>query len=138
MDFIKENWDGVAVEIVNLEKATFMDSETLKEVLQDDLSEGFKKVVVDLSKCSYIDPIFLGGLIFTLKRLVLLGGNLKIVKPNKECVAKLKDIQSLRIFDSYNSIQDAVMSFNAGKPQKQEEYGELPRQTISARLAPSF
>ena len=71
----------------------------------------FKKVIIDLSECIYIDPVFLGVLISSLKKLASLGGNLKIVLPEIGFNLENNVVKDLRIFDTYNSHKEAIDSY---------------------------
>ena len=79
MEFTKETYDKVLVEIVNLERATLKEAEQFKKVLIEDIQDGYKNLVVDLNSCEFIDSTFLGALVVSLKKATSLGGDLRLV-----------------------------------------------------------
>ncbi len=111
MDFKKQYWDDIFSVKINLKRATFLEAENLKEVLNWEGEQQFKKLIIDLSECIYIDPVFLGVLISSLKKLAGLGGNLKIVLPEVGFNLENNVVKALRIFDTYNSHQEAIDSY---------------------------
>ena len=111
MDFKKQYWDDIFSVQIKLKRATYFEAEGLRQVLNWELEKEFKKVLIDLSECIYIDPVFLGVLISSLKKLVILGGNLKIVLPKNYYNLENNVIKALRIFDTYNSHHEAVESY---------------------------
>ena len=87
MDFNKEKYNDVLVEVVNLTRATLKEAEEFKLTLLHDIEEGAKKIVVDISECEFIDSTFLGALVVSLKKITSLGGDLRLVGFNSESQA---------------------------------------------------
>ena len=79
MEFFREEIEDVIVITVNLKRATLAEAEEFKQVLINDIQRGFKKIVVDLASCEFIDSTFLGSLVVSLKKLTGLGGDLRLV-----------------------------------------------------------
>jgi anti-anti-sigma regulatory factor len=111
MEFKKQYWEDIFSVKINLKRATFLEAENFKEVFDWKDGKQFKKVIIDLSECIYIDPMFLGVLISSLKKLASLGGNLKIVLPEIGFNLENNVVKALRIFDTYNSHQEAIDSY---------------------------
>jgi len=111
MEFKKQYWEDIFSVTINLKRATFLEAENLKKVLDWEDGKEFRKVIIDLSKCTHIDQVFLGVLISSLKKLVSLGGNLKIVLPKISFNLENRVIKVLRIFDTYTTHQEAVESY---------------------------
>ena len=78
-DFTREFVGEILIEKVNLNKATLNEAVIFKEKLLNDFEAGYKKIIVDLSKCSYIDSSIVGALVVLLKRLKANDGKLKVV-----------------------------------------------------------
>ncbi len=111
MDFRKEYWGNVVVEIVNLKRATYIESESFGSVLEEDISSGSLKFVVDLSGCEFVDPIFTGKLIMIMRNLLNSGGKLAIVKPNYFTQDGISnDNLALRVFNIFRNRKEAVLS----------------------------
>jgi anti-anti-sigma factor len=104
-------FDDVVVESVNLVRATLSDADLLKNNLLKDLEEGFKKVVIDLSECGYMDSSFLGSLIYGLKKVQEAGGNLFLAAPKGDTRNILEITGACNIFEVYDSVDEAVKRF---------------------------
>ena len=81
MDFIKEKYDDVLVEVVNLTRATLKEAEEFKLTLTQDIEEGVRKIVVDLSQCEFIDSTFLGALVVSLKKITNVNSDQLLYSP---------------------------------------------------------
>lgn len=112
MEFTKETYDNVLVEVVNLERATLKEAEQFKKVLTEDINDGFKNLVVDLNGCEFIDSTFLGALVVSLKKATSLGGDLKLVgfQPAVNSMFELTRLH--RVFEAFKTREDAVASYN--------------------------
>ncbi len=112
MEFTKEKYDNVLVEVVNLERATLKEAEQFKKVLTEDIEEGHKNLVVDLNSCEFIDSTFLGALVVSLKKATALGGDLKLVgfQPAVHSMFELTRLH--RVFEAFRTREDAIESFN--------------------------
>ena len=111
-DFEKKAVNDVVVEIVNLSRATFKEATEFKRILNEDLEKKFKKIVVDISQCEFMDSTFLGVLVYAQKRISSQGGEIKLVEPASVFQTLLEKTSTLRIFDTYKTVQNAVSSFN--------------------------
>ncbi len=111
MDFNKENFGDVVVEVVNLSRATLKEAELFKKTLTEDIELGARKLIVDLSECEFIDSTFLGALVVSLKKITALGGDMKLVgfQPSVHSMFELTRMH--RVFEAYPSKQEAIESF---------------------------
>ena len=112
MEIVEQRYGNVLVEIVDMDRATLTEAGVLKEALTKGIEEGLKKVVVDISKCEFIDSTFLGVLVNALKRVAKENGDMKLVgfKPGVRSMFELTRL--FRVFDTYTNLEDAVKSFN--------------------------
>ena len=112
MEIIEEVIDDIIVEIVNLDRATLREAEELKQNVNERISSGYKKVIIDLSSVEFLDSTFLGVIVNTLKKVAKLGGDLKLVgfKPVVRSMFELTRL--FRVFESYGELQDAIRSFH--------------------------
>jgi anti-anti-sigma factor len=111
MSIIEEVIDDIVVEIINLERATLREADQLKNLINDKIELGYKKIIIDLSTVEFIDSTFLGVLVNTLKKVAVLKGDLKLVgfKPAVRSMFELTRL--FRVFESYSDLQDAIRSF---------------------------
>jgi anti-anti-sigma factor len=112
MEFFREEKGDVVVIIVNLKRATMVEAEEFKQVLVNDIQRDFKKIVVDLSSCEFIDSTFLGSLVVSLKKLTGLGGDLRLVGFQPAVHSMFELTRMYRVFESFKSADEAVQSFN--------------------------
>ena len=111
MEFFREEIEEVIVISVNLRRATLVEAEEFKDILVNDIQRGFKKIVVDLSTCEFIDSTFLGSLVVTLKKLTGLGGDLRLVGFQPAVHSMFELTRMYRVFESFKTTQEAVQSF---------------------------
>ena len=112
MDFIKETYDDVVVEIVDLTRATLKEADEFKQRLAQNIEEGWKKIVVDLSECEFIDSTFLGALVISLKKVTMIGGDLRLIGFQPQVHSMFELTRMYRVFESYKSKDEAVKSFS--------------------------
>jgi anti-anti-sigma factor len=112
MDFIKETYEDVVVEVVDLTRATLKEADEFKLRLAKNIEEGWKKIVVDLSECEFIDSTFLGALVISLKKVTLIGGDLRLIGFQPQVHSMFELTRMYRVFESYKSKEEAVKSFS--------------------------
>lgn len=111
MEFFREEIEDVILLTVNLQRATLVEAEEFKDILINDIQRGFKKIVVDLSSCEFIDSTFLGSLVVSLKKLTGLGGDLRLVGFQPAVHSMFELTRMYRVFESFKSSDEAVESF---------------------------
>ena len=89
-----------------------VEAEEFKQVLVNDIQRDFKKIVVDLSSCEFIDSTFLGSLVVSLKKLTGLGGDLRLVGFQPAVHSMFELTRMYRVFESFKSADEAVQSFS--------------------------
>ena len=86
-----------------------------KERLVQVIEDGKKRLVVDLSKATFIDSTTLGVLVGGVKRLRPTGGSLSLVCTDQN-ISKIFEITGLdRVFPIYASREEALRSVAAGE-----------------------
>jgi anti-anti-sigma factor len=111
MDFTQEIRGAVLIENVNLTRATIKEAEEFKQTLLRDIENDWRKIVVDLSECEFIDSTFLGALVVSLKKLTSLGGDLKLVGFQPAVHSMFELTRMYRVFESFSDKEEAVSSF---------------------------
>lgn len=111
MGFAQEMSDGICIERVNLERATLKEADKFKNILQYDIEQGCTSMIVDLSKCEFIDSTFLGAIVACLKKITAVGGDMKLIgfKPAVHDMFILT--RMFRVFETFPSVDQAVASF---------------------------
>lgn len=112
MFIIKEEHNDVIVEIVDLNRATLKEADEFKQRLAENIENGYKKIVVDLTDCEFIDSTFLGALVISLKKLTSLGGDLRLVGFQPAVNSMFELTRMYRVFETFKTKEDAILSFN--------------------------
>ena len=97
---------------VNLLKVTVIEATELKNLLDEQITIGHSKVVIDLSQCTYLDTTFIGVLVVTHKKLLAIGGELKIVSPLNPAKRLFHLSGISKVLNIFEAAEDAVKSFN--------------------------
>ena len=103
--------DGVFVISVNAMRATLNEAIALRKIVKEDINFGHTKLVIDLSKCTYIDSNFFGAIIAASRMLIDIGYKLKVVKPNFAGEFIFISTDTLRLLDIYGTRKEAIKSF---------------------------
>jgi anti-anti-sigma factor len=122
-DFEKQLLGDVLIEKVNLLRATIMEANIIKTRLFEDILLNNKKIIVDISKCDFIDSTFLGVLVASLTRTIEIGGDIKIVIASSSFAEGIVNNSGiLRVFEIYTSVEDAIESFRLYDKEPQSEF----------------
>ena len=97
----------IVIEKVNLVRATLNEAYEMKDNLIEDGLD-YKKIIVDLSSCDYIDSTFLGALIFSYRKIKERDGQVVLVIGNKGLTNSFIFREISSIFNVYNSINEAI------------------------------
>ncbi len=89
------------------------ESNQLRTLLKDILSRGKTRLVLDLAEVSYIDSAGLGTLVSGFTSAQNQGANLKLANLTKRFNEQLHITKLVTIFDVYNSVAEAVKSFES-------------------------
>ncbi len=111
MKYSRSVENGVVCESVNLERATYQDSEEFKKILFDDINAGNKKLVIDLCRCGFIDSTFVGIMLQALKKITDENGHLAVVACQDEVLSVIEYTGAKKVFDIYGNVDEAVGSF---------------------------
>ncbi len=111
MDFIREKYNDVIVECVNLTRATLKEAEEFKKTLTQEIEMGTRKIIVDLTECEFIDSTFLGALVVSLKKITGLGGDLRLVGFQPAVHSMFELTRMYRVFEAFKTKEDAINSF---------------------------
>ncbi|HPC81959.1 MAG TPA: STAS domain-containing protein [Thermoanaerobaculaceae bacterium] len=87
--------------------------EVLGEVMAEVLAEGWKKIVIDLSKVGRLDSSGIGELVAGWKQARKLGASVKLVRLGDRVRHTLHLSQVLPLLEVYEQEADAVASFSS-------------------------
>jgi anti-anti-sigma factor len=84
----------------------------LIEAVEEELSKGKSKLILQLKNVSYVDSSGLGAIFDSYKQVVEKDGQLKILNPNID-VKRVLDITKIsKKIDIFNNEEEALKSFN--------------------------
>ena len=87
--------------------------ELLKDKVNSVVSQGHKKLVLNLAAVPYIDSAGLGVIVRTYTTVSRQGGSLKMLGLTKRIADLLSITKLLTVFETYDSEDDAVRSFTS-------------------------
>ena len=108
MDFSQEEHGHIIVEVVNLQNATLVQAADFKKILFQDIETGWRKIIIDLTECEFIDSTFLGTMVIALKKMTDLGGNIRLVGIQPEVEKMFQLTKMNRIFETFETREDAL------------------------------
>ena len=111
-DFAREVIGGVVIERVQMNRVTMREAQYFKERLLQDSVSGFNRIIIDLSKCSFVDSSIVGAMVVMLKRITEKGGELRVVKPDSEAFNVFTITGLYKVFNLYNSVTEALKDFD--------------------------
>jgi len=102
--------DVIVIE-VNLIRSSMDEAIAFRKIAEEEIKSGHTKLVIDLSKCDYIDSTFFGALIMASGMMNDIGYKLRVVKPGKveEYIFAFTDYR--KVFDIYKTREEAIKSF---------------------------
>ena len=109
--FEKIHIDGVFVIVVNCTRSTMLEANEFKKLIKEEISSAHNKLVIDLTKCEYVDSTFFGAIMMTFGMMRDKGFKLKVVKPAILVESIFTITHTLSLFDIYKTREEAIKSF---------------------------
>lgn len=109
-DFKGFRMGDIVIEKVDITRATYKEAGELKKILKEDIKKGFKKIIIDLSMCEFMDSTFIGVLVITLKEIAEIGGELRLVRPPSLARTVLAGTRTLELFNVLDTVEQAIRS----------------------------
>jgi len=121
--FKKQVSGDVLIEKINLQRVSHKEANIMKSRIFEDNLLNNKKIIIDISKCDFIDSSFLGALVDSLKRIIKTGGDIKIVIASSSFAERIVNNSGiLAVFEIYTSVKDAINSFRQNGEEPQIEF----------------
>lgn len=112
MNFDTFTRGDIIVEVVNLDRATMKEAEEFRNFIFKHIDEGFKKFVVDLDKCNFIDSTFLSTLVTAYKKILSLEGDMKLASVHDELRSLIELTGTRKVFKIYSTAEKAINSYD--------------------------
>ena len=103
--------EDIAIESVKMNRITFIEAKLFWERSQTCIIPLHRKVIVDISKCKFMDSAFMGVLVRIHRMLLKKGGELKLVVDNKQIERYFRIADINKIIDTNISLAEAINSF---------------------------
>jgi anti-sigma B factor antagonist len=111
MDIKERVVDGVSVLDLSGKIVLGEGDGQVRERIKDLLSDGQKKILLNLGDVTYVDSAGLGALISSYTTTKREGGQLKLVNLTKRIQDLLAITKLITVFDTYDTEQEAIESF---------------------------
>jgi len=102
---------GVVVLSIKDKELSHNNSASLKEKIFLEIADGNSKMVLDLKKVQEMDSSGLGALLFGKRQASNAGGNIVLVSVSPAVQSLLRIAQLNRVFETYESVKDAIKSY---------------------------
>jgi anti-sigma B factor antagonist len=109
---LRKNDDVVIVDLSGKLTAGLGD-QILRDSVDELLAEGWKKILLNLSKVTFLDSAGVGELVSSLRTAQRLGAALKVVSSSERVQATLYIARLLPIFEIHKDEAEALASFAA-------------------------
>ena len=103
--------NGVVVLEINLIRAILNEAIAFRKIVEEEINSGQTQLVIDLSKCDYIDSTFFGVIVKISRMLIDIGYKLKVVIPSMVGESIFIHTKTTKVFDKYKTREDAIKSF---------------------------
>jgi anti-anti-sigma factor len=112
VNFTENKAQDIFIIGVKLARTSIYMANEFKDSLNKAIDKREKKIVVDFSECDFIDSTFFGVLVVTLRKLMAVGGSIRLVISSPNVKSSLELTRMNKIFKVYEDIQTAINSFN--------------------------
>jgi len=102
----------VAVVKVELVSATLRDSQALWDLMDMESIFEKKKIIIDLSGCTFVDSTFIGMIVKIYRQITEQGGILKLAFPQVTELESFRVMGITKIIECFPTVFAAVESFN--------------------------
>ena len=107
--------EGIKIIDVTLKRATLENAAEFKNFLAEEIDNGKRKFIIDLSSVNFMDSTFLGALVVNLKKVQKAGGDLRLVKKEQSDKSPLwlmfQSTKMYKMFKIFESIDKAYESY---------------------------
>lgn len=113
MNFLIETRGDVTVVKVLHSEATLRYAMGFRNFLLDLISEGKNKIIVDLTMTTFMDSTFLGALVYSFKKSVATGGDIRIVRNRLDTPlwTMFEKTNMVKVFKIFYGSGEALESF---------------------------
>ena len=103
--------EGVAIVKVDIPSATLREAKPMWELFESEMIFDWKRIIIDLSACTFVDSTFIGMIIKLYRRINESNSQLKLVFPQITDIESFRVVGITKIIECFKSIDLAVASF---------------------------
>ena len=110
--FSKKFIEDIIIVTVNLTRVTLNEVAEFQEIFDEETITNYKKFVLDLSNCEFIDSTFLGAILVEHKKMIKKSGTMNIVEPQFLATDLLSISKTLEHLNLFKERRKALKEFN--------------------------
>lgn len=111
-DFIYEEIEDICIETVNFSRATFKETKAFRKRIRNDIENGKRNIIIDLSLCEFCDSSFIGALVVCTKKSFSDKSKFGIVVQHGTSLSDIIQTTRLdRVLSIYATREDALKDF---------------------------
>lgn len=124
-DFKIKLIDGIAIIKVEILAATHRDAKPLWDELESKLIFSRKKIIIDLSFCTYVESTFIGMIIKILRRVNEKNGQLVLVFPKKNSTNIFSLVRIDTLLPCYDTLEEAMANYGSKRAIQTLEFAKI-------------
>ena len=125
MDIFKlELFEGIAVVKVDIPSATLREAKSLWEIFESEQIFDWRKIIIDLSECTFVDSTFIGMIIKIYRRVNETNSQLKLVFPQLNNTESFRVVGITKIMQCFKNIDHAVKSYSSNSSVPKIKFDE--------------
>jgi len=103
--------EGVAIVKVDIPSATLREAKPMWKLFENEMIFDWKKIVIDLTACTFIDSTFIGMIIKLYRRISESNSQLKLVFPQITELESFRVVGITKVLECFRSVEQAVESY---------------------------
>ncbi|HVW85532.1 MAG TPA: STAS domain-containing protein [Bryobacteraceae bacterium] len=117
MQLVTDQFQEVRVVVIPGQTLDASNAKEFKAELNPLLTQG-ARIILDLSALKFVDSSGLGAMLSSLRQVSASGGDLKLCGMNRPVRALFELVRMHRVFEIFNTRDEALRSFGAGSPDQ--------------------
>jgi anti-anti-sigma factor len=103
--------EGIAIVKVDIPSATLREAKPMWELFENEMIFDWKKIIIDLTSCTFIDSTFIGMIIKIFRRVNEKESQMKLVFPQITDIESFRVVGITKILECFNSVENAIKSY---------------------------
>lgn len=103
--------EGIAIVKVDIPSATLREAKPMWELFENEMIFDWKKIIIDLTACTFIDSTFIGMIIKIFRRVNEKESQMKLVFPQITDIESFRVVGITKILECFNSVENAIKSY---------------------------